>query len=236
MWTTAAVAHARIVARLRERGHKLEEIKEAGKEGRLAYGYIEELFGDDEPERSLKEAAELTGLEPALIERFWASLGLPARGLEQLSEEDIQALHYVAARARRRLPAGGLPPDLPRLWPGACPDRRGRGAALPPVRARAADPGGRSRAPDGGGDGGPRARPAAGRVADDGLRPPALPPALRRAGRGRPHGERARGRGRGSRARARGDRLRRPGRLHALHRGGGRGGGASCRSNASSRA
>ena len=96
VWTTAAVAHARIVARLRERGHKLEEIKEAGKEGRLAYGYIEELFGDDEPERSLKEAAELTGLEPALIERFWASLGLPARGLEQLSEEDIQALRYVA--------------------------------------------------------------------------------------------------------------------------------------------
>ena len=96
VWTTAAVAHARIVARLRERGHKLEEIKEAGKEGRLAYGYVEELFGDDEPGRSLKEAAKLTGLEPALIERFWASLGLPTRGLEQLSEEDIQALHYVA--------------------------------------------------------------------------------------------------------------------------------------------
>jgi adenylate cyclase len=96
VWTTAAVAHARIVARLRERGHTLDEIREAGKEGRLAYGYIEELFGDDEPERSLKEAAELTGLEPALIERFWASLGLPTRGLEQLSEEDIQALHYVS--------------------------------------------------------------------------------------------------------------------------------------------
>jgi adenylate cyclase len=96
VWTSAAVAHARIVARLRERGHKLEEIKEAGKEGRLAYGYIEELFGDDEPDCSLKEAAQLTGLEPALIERFWASLGLPARGLEQLSEEDIQALHYVS--------------------------------------------------------------------------------------------------------------------------------------------
>ena len=48
-WTTAAVAHARIVARLRERGHKLEQIKEAGREGRLAYGYIEELFGGDEP-------------------------------------------------------------------------------------------------------------------------------------------------------------------------------------------
>ena len=96
-WTTAAVAHARIVARLRDRGHKLEEIKEAGKEGRLAYGYIEELFGIDEPGRSLKEASKLTGLEPALIERFWTSLGLPTRGLEQLRDEDIQTLHYVSS-------------------------------------------------------------------------------------------------------------------------------------------
>jgi adenylate cyclase len=96
-WTTAAVAHARIVARLRDRGHKLENIKQAGEEGRLAYGYIEELFGADRPERSLDEAAKLTGLEPALIERFWASLGLPASGLEQLTDEDVQALHYVSS-------------------------------------------------------------------------------------------------------------------------------------------
>src|SRR5215208_6921801 len=91
-WTTAAVAHARIVARLRERGHKLEQIKKAGSEGRLAYGYIEELFGGDRETRSLKEAAELTGLEPALIERFWTSLGLPTSGIDQLSDKDIQAL------------------------------------------------------------------------------------------------------------------------------------------------
>ena len=96
-WTTAAVAHARIVARLRERGHKLEHIKKAGAEGRLAYGYIEDLFDGDRPERSLDEAAELTELEPALIERFWASLGLPASAVEELTDEDIQALHYVSA-------------------------------------------------------------------------------------------------------------------------------------------
>ena len=96
-WTTAAVAHARIVARLRERGHKLEQIKKAGSEGRLAYGYIEELFGGDEETHSLKEAAELTGLEPALIERFWTSLGLPTSGIDQLSDDDIQALQYVSA-------------------------------------------------------------------------------------------------------------------------------------------
>jgi adenylate cyclase len=96
-WTTAAVAHARIVARLRDRGHKLEQIKQAGDQGRLAYGYIEEMFGSDEPRRSLDEASEQTGLEPALIERFWTSLGLPATELDELTEEDIQALHYVSA-------------------------------------------------------------------------------------------------------------------------------------------
>ena len=96
-WSSAAVAHARIVARLRERGHKLEHIKQAGKQGRLAYGYIEEMFGGERPQRSLREASKLTDLEPALIERFWASLGLPASGLEQLRDEDIEALHYVSA-------------------------------------------------------------------------------------------------------------------------------------------
>jgi adenylate cyclase len=96
-WTTAAVAHARIVARLRDRGHKLEHIKQAGEQGRLAYGYIEDMFGGDQPRRSLDEAAKLTDLEPALIERFWTSLGLPASGLDELTDEDIQALHYVSA-------------------------------------------------------------------------------------------------------------------------------------------
>ena len=96
-WTTAAVAHARIVARLRERGHKLEHIKQAGKQGRLAYGYVEEIFGGQRPERTVGEAADLTDLEPALIERFWTSLGLPLSALEQLTDQDIQALHYVSA-------------------------------------------------------------------------------------------------------------------------------------------
>src|SRR6185503_19095868 len=96
-WTTTAVAHARIVARLRERGHKLEQIKSAGEQGRLAYSYIEELFDGGHEVTSLDTAAEETGLEPALIERFWASLGLPASGLEELSDDDVQALHYVSA-------------------------------------------------------------------------------------------------------------------------------------------
>jgi adenylate cyclase len=96
-WTEAAVAHARIVARLRERGHRLDQIREAGQQGRLAYGYIESLFGDEWGKRTLDDAAGETGLEPALIERFWASIGLPPTALEAMTDEDLEALRYVSS-------------------------------------------------------------------------------------------------------------------------------------------
>jgi adenylate cyclase len=96
-WPPSAVAHARIVARLRERGHSLQRIREATEQGRLAYGYIEDIFPDSNGERTVEEAAEETGLEPQLIERLWGSLGLPADGLEALSEEDFQALRYISS-------------------------------------------------------------------------------------------------------------------------------------------
>jgi adenylate cyclase len=96
-WTSTAVAHARIVSRLRERGHSLDQIRQAGDAGRLAYSYIEDMFDGDGPPVSVDDAADTTGLEPALIERFWTSLGLPATALEDLTEEDVEALEYVAA-------------------------------------------------------------------------------------------------------------------------------------------
>jgi adenylate cyclase len=95
-WTAAAVAHARIVARLRSRGHRLDQIREAGHQGRLAYGYIESLFGDDEAaERSLSDVAAETNLEEALIERFWNSIGLAPAALDTITDEDLEALRYV---------------------------------------------------------------------------------------------------------------------------------------------
>lgn len=96
-WSTAAVAHARVVARLRERGHTLEHIREAGRQGRLAYGFFEELLPVERGTRSLEEAAEATGLEPALIERFWASIGLPRTALDRLTDEDMRALRHLAS-------------------------------------------------------------------------------------------------------------------------------------------
>jgi adenylate cyclase len=96
-WTPAAVSHARIVARLRERGHSLEQIRRAGKQGRLAYAYIEALFADQRAEYTLRDASSETGLEPGLIERFWTSIGLPAAELESLSEDEVEALRYAAS-------------------------------------------------------------------------------------------------------------------------------------------
>jgi adenylate cyclase len=96
-WSAAAVAHARIVARLRERGHRLEQIREAGRQGRLAYGYIADILAGDEPSWSLEEAAEAAGLEPALVERFWASVGFPPATLERLDDDDVRALRYVSS-------------------------------------------------------------------------------------------------------------------------------------------
>jgi adenylate cyclase len=96
-WTPAAVAQARIVARLREHGHSLDEIRRAIESGRLAFGFVEEILPTQERAHTLEEAAAETGLEPALIERLFLSMGFQARALEQISDDDLDLLRHVAA-------------------------------------------------------------------------------------------------------------------------------------------
>jgi adenylate cyclase len=103
-WTVPAAGHARLVARLRERGHTLENIKEATEQGRLASNQIEQLFPDVHGDRTVDDAAEATGLAPALIERFWTSLGLPGQGMESMTDEDVQALQYAASMLHSGFP------------------------------------------------------------------------------------------------------------------------------------
>lgn len=92
-----AIAHARVVARLRERGHTLAQIKEATESGRLAFSYIEELLPPVHAEHTLEEAAAETGLEPALIERIHTTIGFTSPSLHRISEDDLQLLRYAAA-------------------------------------------------------------------------------------------------------------------------------------------
>jgi adenylate cyclase len=97
-WTPAAIAQARIVARLRDRGHSLEEVRRAARSGQLAYGYMEELFPPEGDLTSVRDAARATGLEPALIERIWTAAGFSTAALEEgISDDDVQLLRYMAA-------------------------------------------------------------------------------------------------------------------------------------------
>jgi adenylate cyclase len=103
-WTTAAVGHARVVHRMRERGHSFTEIRRATEQGRLAFGYVEDLFPSGGRVYSLQEAADDTGLEPALIERIVTSLGVSVAQAESLTDDDMLLLRYVAAVLDAGLP------------------------------------------------------------------------------------------------------------------------------------
>jgi adenylate cyclase len=94
-WAPAAVAHARVVARLRDRGHSLQRIRRAGAEGKLAFGLVEDLLPPAAAEHTVDDAAAETGLEPALIERIVSAVGFPVA--DRLSDDDLKLLRYVGA-------------------------------------------------------------------------------------------------------------------------------------------
>jgi adenylate cyclase len=97
-WTVAAAAQARVVARMRERGHPLSELRRAVRDGRLAFGYVEDLLpGSRERPISRTEAAERTGLEEELIERVMTLLGTPTALEGTLNEQDVDAIEQMAA-------------------------------------------------------------------------------------------------------------------------------------------
>jgi adenylate cyclase len=103
-WTATAAAQARVVARMRERGYSLEDLREAGREGRLAFGFAEELFSAAGETVAVVDVARETGLEPELIERILVILGTPIGRRRNLSQEDAAALRHCA-----RVLAAGFP-------------------------------------------------------------------------------------------------------------------------------
>jgi adenylate cyclase len=103
-WTAVAAAQARVVARMRERGHSLADLKRAGREGRLAFGFAEELFSEPEEQATVEEVAAETGLEPELVERILVILGTPLGRERVLNPSDVAALRHCA-----RVLAAGFP-------------------------------------------------------------------------------------------------------------------------------
>jgi adenylate cyclase len=109
-WTAAAAAQARVVARMRERGYSLESVREAAKEGRLAFGFAENLFETEERGRiyTTADAAKRTGLEEQLIERITTLLGTPTGKEGILGESDVRALEHIAKMLEAGFPLVAL--------------------------------------------------------------------------------------------------------------------------------
>jgi len=96
-FTPAAIGQARVVAKMRERGHSLKEIRRATEDGKLAFGFLEELFPTDPQRHSVREAARETGIEEALVTRLISGLGITPEHSGTVSEDELQLLRYVAA-------------------------------------------------------------------------------------------------------------------------------------------
>jgi adenylate cyclase len=96
-WTPSALGAARVVARMRERGHTLAEIQRATDEGRLAFGFLEEMFPSDQARFSVRDAARETGLDEGLVRRLVSGLGMGPARADSVSEDEMQLLRYVAA-------------------------------------------------------------------------------------------------------------------------------------------
>ena len=83
---------------MRERGHSLEELRRAVRDGRLAFGFVEDLIpGARDRPISRGEAAARTGLEEELIERVMTLLGTPTALEGTLNEQDVEAIEQMTA-------------------------------------------------------------------------------------------------------------------------------------------
>ncbi|HSZ69266.1 MAG TPA: adenylate cyclase regulatory domain-containing protein [Solirubrobacteraceae bacterium] len=114
-WTPQAAAQVRIVARLRERGYTVEQIREASESGKLALGDVEDFLAAPEGRHTLRQSARATGLSPELIERIIVTLGLSALSVDAISDEDLEMLKYAAAMLQAGLPEEAFM-QISRVW------------------------------------------------------------------------------------------------------------------------
>jgi adenylate cyclase len=105
-WTRAAVGKARLVKRILERGYTLEQVREATEQGRLISGQIVELFGVGDETYSRVQVAKELGLDPSVVDRVTAMLGVGAE--DELGEPDRDLLRYIAKALDVGLPLDAM--------------------------------------------------------------------------------------------------------------------------------
>ena len=106
-WSASSIAQARTIARMRERGHSVDDLVDAVQEGRMV-GYVDELANEQllSDRYTLKEAAKITGLKPKMIREAFAALGLPETIVDNLNGDDVRVLSYLASSID-----SGFPPE-----------------------------------------------------------------------------------------------------------------------------
>ncbi|MHB1837381.1 MAG: adenylate cyclase regulatory domain-containing protein [Solirubrobacteraceae bacterium] len=107
-WTPGAVAQARIVARMRARGHSLVQIAQAARDGRLAFGLLEELFPTDPQRTTAQQAASDVGVDIAVVHRLMRGLGMAPEEGGTISAEDLELLRHAAAALAAGFPLDAL--------------------------------------------------------------------------------------------------------------------------------
>ena len=108
-WTPEIAAQARLVGRLRARGHSTEQIREAEERGRLAFGGIEHLLGATGREIALEDAARDAGLDPELAAEALRAVGFAtAGGGVRIGTEDVALLRDIATALAAGLPRVAL--------------------------------------------------------------------------------------------------------------------------------
>lgn len=107
-WGASAIAQARSLVKLRERGYSIEQLQEAVDEGRIV-GYGDELVAEMVGERfTLKQAAKASGLKAEAIAELIAAIGLPSGALNDLGSEDVEMLKHFATAVKSGYPRDAL--------------------------------------------------------------------------------------------------------------------------------
>jgi len=105
-WTRAAIGKARLVKRILERGYSLQQVREATEQGRLLSVQLVELFGVGDETYSKAQVATEFGLEPTVVDRVAAMLGVGAG--DELGEPDRHLLRYIAKALDAGLPLDAM--------------------------------------------------------------------------------------------------------------------------------
>ena len=107
-WGASAIAQARSLVKLRERGYSIEQLQEAVDQGRIV-GYADELVAEMVGERfTLKQAAKASGLKADVIAELIAATGLPSGALDDLGSEDVEIFKHFATAIESGFPRDAL--------------------------------------------------------------------------------------------------------------------------------